>query len=144
MCKRFRHYTSLQSLVDLNAQLAEVLLVPHVLIGLLGLVQSENLLVDDRLDVVRLDGTVHLLELLPASHQDTAHSADVVEALEESWLLLTLGTAEKPMIEITPSKEMALRDWVMVLGPPTSRMCCTPRPPGVSFLASSPQLETSL
>jgi hypothetical protein len=82
-------------LVDLDAQLAKVLLVPHILVSLLSLIESENLLVNDRLDVVGLDGTVHLLELLPAADQHAAHGADVVEALEESWLLLALGTAEE-------------------------------------------------
>lgn len=72
-----------------------MLLVPHVLVSLLGLVQSKDLLVNNRLDVVRLNGTVHLLELLPASYQHAADGADVVEALEESRLLLALSTTEE-------------------------------------------------
>jgi len=83
------------SLVDLDAQLAEVLLVPHILVGLLSLIESEDLLINNGLNVVRLNGTVHLLKLLPASHQHTAYGADVVEALEESRLLLALGTTEE-------------------------------------------------
>lgn len=89
------------------------------------------------------------------------------EALEESGLLLSLGAGEEAdngdhAVEGDGFEGLRLRGrWVsyarligtcreryclrtMVLGPPTSRMCCTPRPPGVSFFASSPQLETSL
>jgi hypothetical protein len=72
-----------------------VLLVPHVLVSLLSLVESEDLLVDDRLDIVGFDGTVHLLELLPAANKHATHGADVVEALEESRLLLSLGAGQE-------------------------------------------------
>ena len=55
-----------------------MLLVPHVLVSLLCLVQSEHLLVDNRLDVVCFDGTVHFLELESASDEHTTDGADVV------------------------------------------------------------------
>lgn len=55
-----------------------MLRVPHVLVGLLGLVESEDLLVDNGLDVVGLDGTVHLFELQSVANEDTADGADVV------------------------------------------------------------------
>jgi hypothetical protein len=67
-----------QHLVDLNAQLSEVLLVPHVLVSVLGLVESEDLLVDDGFDVVGFDGEVHGFELKSAADEDATDGADVV------------------------------------------------------------------
>jgi hypothetical protein len=55
-----------------------VLLVPHVLVSVLGLVESKDFLVDDGLDVVGFDGEVHSLELKSAADEDTADGADVV------------------------------------------------------------------
>lgn len=72
-----------------------MLLVPHVLVGLLGLIQREDLLVHDGLDVVRLDRAVHLLELHPVAHQHAAHRADVVQALQERRLLLALRATKE-------------------------------------------------
>lgn len=72
-----------------------MLLVPHVLVGLLGLVQRKHLLVHNGLDVVRLDRAVHLLELHPVADQHAAHRADVVQALQERRLLLALGATEE-------------------------------------------------
>lgn len=66
------------SLLNLNAQFSEVFLIPHILIGVLGLVEGEDFFVDDRLDVVGLDGAVHLFELKPAADEDAADGADVV------------------------------------------------------------------
>jgi hypothetical protein len=54
------------------------LLVPHVLISVLCLVEGEDLVVDDGLDVVCLDGAVHLFELQPAADEDATNGADVV------------------------------------------------------------------
>jgi hypothetical protein len=65
-------------LLDLNAQLAEVLLVPHVLVSVLCLVEREDLFIDDRLNVVCLDSAVHLFELQSAADEDAADGADVV------------------------------------------------------------------
>ena len=53
-------------------------LIPHVLIGVLGLVEGEDFFVDDGLDVVGLDGAVHLFELQPAADEDAADGTDVV------------------------------------------------------------------
>lgn len=78
-------------LLDLNAELAEVLRVPHVLVSLLGLVESEDLLVDDGLDVVGLDRTVHLFELESVADEDAANGADIVlirrqlSVMEQIW-----------------------------------------------------------
>jgi hypothetical protein len=47
-----------QLLVNLNAQLTKVLLIPHVLVRVFGLVESEDFLVDDGLDVVGFDGVL--------------------------------------------------------------------------------------
>lgn len=55
-----------------------MLLIPHVLVRVLGLVKGEDLVVDDGLDVVRFDGAVHLFELQPAADEDAADGADVV------------------------------------------------------------------
>lgn len=66
------------SLLNFDGELAEVLRVPHVLVSLLGLVESEDLLVDDGLDVVGLDGTVHLLKLESVADENSADGADVV------------------------------------------------------------------
>lgn len=63
---------------DLHGKLSKMLLIPHVLVGILQLLQSEDLLVDDRVDVVRLDGTVHILKLRPGSYKQTSNSADIV------------------------------------------------------------------
>lgn len=55
-----------------------MLCVPHVLVRLLGLVEGENLLIDDGLDVVCLDRAIHLLELKSVADEDAANCADVV------------------------------------------------------------------
>ena len=65
-----RHWQ--KNLLNLNAELAEVLLIPHVLVSVPGLVEGEDLLVDDGLDVVGFDGAVHLFELQPAADQDAS------------------------------------------------------------------------
>lgn len=71
-----------------------MLLVPLELVGLLELVESEDLLVNDRLDVVGLNGSVHLLELLSAADVDTTDGADVDEGIEKSGLLI-VGAADE-------------------------------------------------
>ncbi|KAG9679860.1 NAD(P)-binding protein, partial [Aureobasidium melanogenum] len=81
-------------LLDLDADLAEVLLVPLELVSFLELVESEDLLVDDRLDVVGLNGSVHLLKLLSAADIDTANGTDVDESIEKSGLLV-VGAADE-------------------------------------------------
>ena len=55
-----------------------MLLVPHVLISVLCLVEGEDLFIDDRLNVVCLDGAVHFFELQSAADEDAADGADVV------------------------------------------------------------------
>jgi hypothetical protein len=65
-------------LLDLDAKLAKVLLVPHVLVSVLCLVEAEDLVVDDGLDVVCFDGAVHFFELQSAADEDAADGADVV------------------------------------------------------------------
>lgn len=86
--------TQSRHLLNLDADLAKVLLVPLELVSLLELVKSEGLLVNDRLDVVGLDGLVHLLELLSAADVDTADSANVDESVEKSGLLV-VGAADE-------------------------------------------------
>lgn len=64
-----------------------MLLIPHILIRLLELCKLENLLIHNRLDLVDLNGTVHVLKLLSAANQEAAYSADVHEGIQESWLV---------------------------------------------------------
>lgn len=59
-----------------------MLLGPHVLIRLLGLLQSEHLLVEDRVDIVGLNGGDHSLQLLSASNVDASECADVAQCVE--------------------------------------------------------------
>jgi hypothetical protein len=73
-------------LLDLDAKLAKVLLVPHVLVSVLCLVEAEDLVVDDGLDVVCFDGAVHFFELQSAADEDAADGADVV-LLGRGWLV---------------------------------------------------------
>lgn len=65
-------------LLNLNAQLAKVLLIPHVLVRLLRLVEREDLFIDDGFDVVGFNGAVHFFELQAAADEDAADGADVV------------------------------------------------------------------
>lgn len=81
-------------LLNLDADLAEVLLVPLELVSLLELLEREDLLVNNRLDVVGLDSSVHLLELLSAANVDTTNGADVDESIKESGLLV-VGAADE-------------------------------------------------
>jgi hypothetical protein len=71
-------HSSDQHLVNLDAQFTKVLLVPHVLVRVLSLVESEDFLVYDGLDVVGFDGEVHRFELESAADEDAADGADVV------------------------------------------------------------------
>ena len=71
-----------------------MLLVPHVLVGLLQILQLKHLLVNNRLNVVGLDGVNHVLHLQPVANQDTADCADVVQGLKESRLVLVHATNE--------------------------------------------------
>lgn len=71
-----------------------MLLVPLELVSLLELIKSEDVLVNDGLDVVGLDGGVHLLKLLSAANVKTADCADVDESVEKSGLLLVGATDE--------------------------------------------------
>jgi hypothetical protein len=45
-------------LLNLNSQLAKVLLVPHILICILHLIEREDLLVNHRLDLICVNCTV--------------------------------------------------------------------------------------
>lgn len=82
------------NLRDLDAQLAKVLLVPHVLIRIFELLQTKNLLIDNGVDVVLLDGAVHVFELQPRADKEASYSAHVVQGLDERGLLLIEATDE--------------------------------------------------
>lgn len=86
---------SIHPLLNANAKLAKVLLVPHVLVRLLGLRKLEHLLVNNRLDVVGLDSTGHLLHQRSAADIHTPDGADVRQRLQETRLLLRLCTAQE-------------------------------------------------
>lgn len=72
-----------------------MLLIPHVLIGLLGLCEREDFLVDNWLDVVGLDGTVHFLELRSATNINTTDDADVDQCIKVGGLLLSLASTDE-------------------------------------------------
>lgn len=76
--------TLARTLLHLDRNLAKVLLVPHVLVCLLCLLESEHLLIKDRVDVVGLDRRDHRLQLLPASDVDASECADVAQCVEGS------------------------------------------------------------
>lgn len=84
----------MSGLLNLDANLAKVLLVPLELISLLELLKRKHLLVDNGLDVVGLDRSIHLLKLLSAAHVDTANGANVDKCIEESRLLVAGATNE--------------------------------------------------
>lgn len=80
--------TTLCLLRNLDRHLTKVLLVKHVLVRLLELRQAEDLLVDNRVDVISLNRSIHVLELLARAYKQTAYSAKVVEAVKEGRLVL--------------------------------------------------------
>ena len=85
---RISLYNSLKTaLLNLNTHLAEMLLVPLILIGISGVLQVEDLFVDHRMDVIGLNGAVHLFKLQPRSYQETSDRANAVEAIEEARLI---------------------------------------------------------
>jgi hypothetical protein len=81
-------------LLNLDTNLAKVLLVPLELVSLLELLESKDLLINDRLDVVSLDSSVHLLKLLSAANVDTTNGANVDKSIEQSRLLIASATNE--------------------------------------------------
>jgi hypothetical protein len=81
-------------LLNLDANLAKVLLVPLELVSLLELIKSKDFLINNRLDVVGLDSSIHLLKLLSAANVNTTNSADVNQSIEESRLLIASTTDE--------------------------------------------------
>ena len=68
---------------------------PHVLIRLLCRLEGENLLIDHRLDVIRLDGPVHLLKLDPRADEYTSDGADVHQGVQHRGLVLRLHAAQE-------------------------------------------------
>lgn len=73
---------------NLNSHFAKVLLVKHVLVGVLEFRQGEDLVIDNGVDVVCLNGGVHVLKLLARADQQATDGAKVVEAVEERGLVL--------------------------------------------------------
>lgn len=59
------------------------LLVPHVLVCVLSLLKAKCLLVNDRVNIVGFNSTVHGLELQAGAHEDTTNGADVHQAVKE-------------------------------------------------------------
>lgn len=65
-------------------------LLPHVLVGLPRLLQREHLLVEDRLDVIRLNSPHHILHLRPRADVNSPESADVLQSIQD--LRIRIGT----------------------------------------------------
>jgi hypothetical protein len=66
---------STHSLSDLDTQLAKVLLVEHVLVRVFEVSQIKDLVIDDGMNVVLLDGGIHGFELETRADEDAADSA---------------------------------------------------------------------
>lgn len=86
---------SIMQSFDSDPHFSKVFSVPLVLVGLLDLVQRKDLRVDDRLDIVCLNGPVHLLELCPTAHVHPADHADVRQGVQDRGLLLSLHPSQE-------------------------------------------------
>lgn len=64
-----------------------MLLLKHVLIRFLGLLQSKNLLVQNRMNIACLNRTVHLLKLQTRANKQATYGAKIRQGFEESRLL---------------------------------------------------------
>lgn len=84
----------MRRLLNLDANLAKVLLIPLELISLLELLKRKHLLINNRLDVVCLNRSIHLFKLLSAAHIDTANGANVDKRIKQSRLLVAGATDE--------------------------------------------------
>lgn len=69
-----------------------MLLLKHVLIRFLGLLQSKNLLVQNRMNIARLNRTVHLLKLQTRANKQATYGAEIRQGFEESRLLRAFPT----------------------------------------------------
>ena len=78
----------LSRVINLDRQLAKVLLIPHILICLFEILQTKDFLIHNRLDPIRINTFVHLFKLLPRAHQYAPHGAYIVQAVEKRRLLL--------------------------------------------------------
>jgi hypothetical protein len=72
-----------------------MLLVHHILHRLLELRKLKFLLVYNGMDIVGLDGAIHVLELCSRSDVDAANGADVDQHLQDVGLLLGLCTSQE-------------------------------------------------
>lgn len=75
---------SIDPLVNRNPNLSKMTLRQHVVVGLPSLLQREDLLVNDRLEVIRLNGSDHILHLLPGADEDTPECAKVLQSIKNS------------------------------------------------------------
>lgn len=89
--------TPISHLGNLDADLTLVLARPLVLVRLLELLELEHLAIDDRAELVKvgLNGSAHLLHLVPAADEQTASGAQALQVLEETRLVRVLGAADK-------------------------------------------------
>lgn len=81
-------------LINLDSQLPKMLPIPHIPVRLLHLLQSKDLLIHDRLDAISVNRLVHLLKLLPRSHNHAAHRTDVGQAVHKARLVLAEAAQE--------------------------------------------------
>lgn len=83
------------ALVNLDAHLTNMLLLRQVLERIPRLVEFEDLLVNDRVNVVGLDGTRQILKQLPGPHTHAACDTEAAECLGKARRRLCLATAEE-------------------------------------------------
>ena len=69
-----------------------MILVELVLVCLLHFLELKDLRINDRMDVGRFYGFIHLLELHSASNKDATYSANIHQAIKERGLILSLSS----------------------------------------------------
>lgn len=82
-------------LLDLDGDLSNVLLLPHVFIRFPGLFQGEHFLVDHRVNVVGLDGFHHVLHLSLRADIHASHRADPGESFQQCRVALRVRVAQE-------------------------------------------------
>ena len=73
--------------INFDSELAEMFLIPHILVRFLGLSQRKSLFVHHRLDPGGLNRPVHSLKLEPTSNQNTSNRTNVGQAFQETRLV---------------------------------------------------------
>jgi hypothetical protein len=92
-CLRYNQLHS--SLINLDANFTKMLLVQQILHRLLELRELKLLLVYNGMDIVGLDGAIHVFELCSRSDVDAANGADVNQYLQDVGLLVGFCTSQE-------------------------------------------------